>query len=209
MAVLRWRKGLRLGSKAGDPVVSLARARAARALAEGVPEEIAPLYDAYLRLTPALAAFLRRRTGCEQTAQDLLQEVWLRIARALGNTPQEVANPEAFLQRIAGNLALDWLRRNRFRSAFYDHEADATAVASVAPDAERSYMARRAVDYLRIVVDELPPARRKAFLLCRGEGLTAKEAGQRLGIAEKTVKHQLAAAHAHIRERLVSAGLWP
>jgi RNA polymerase sigma-70 factor (ECF subfamily) len=187
----------------------MSRARAARALAEGVPEELAPLYQAYLRLAPALAAFLRRRTGCEQTAQDLLQEVWLRVARASDGAPVKIANPEAFLQRVAGNLALDWLRRNRFRSAFYDTEADPAGVASPAPDAERSYMAWRAVDYLRIVVDELPPARRKAFLLCRGEGLTAREAGLRLGIAEKTVKHQLAAAHAHIRERLVQAGLWP
>lgn len=190
-------------------MVSLAQARTARALADGVPEGLAPLYQAYLRLGPALAAFLRRRTGCEHTAQDLLQEVWLRVARASDGAPFEIANPEAFLQRVAGNLALDWLRRNRFRAAFYDTEADPAGVASTAPDAERSYMARRAVDYLRIVVDELPPARRKAFLLCRGEGLTAKEAGLRLGIAEKTVKHQLAAAHAHIRERLVQAGLWP
>lgn len=193
----------------GSRLVPLAHARAARALAHGVPETMAPLYEAYLRLSPALGAFLRRRTGCDQVAQDLLQDVWLRIARADEGEGAAIANPDAFLQRIAGNLALDWLRKHSFRSGFYDTEADATGVASPAPDAERVHLARRAVDYLRIVVDELPAGRRKAFLLCRGEGLTAREAGQRLGIAEKTVKHQLAAAHAHIRERLVQAGLWP
>ncbi len=155
-----------------------------------------------------LAAFLHRRTGCDQVAQDLLQDVWLRVANA-ATEDQPIDNPDAFLQRVAGNLALDWLRRNRFRSSFHDMEADATGVASAAPDAERIYQARRAVDYLRIVIDELPAGRRKAFLLCRGEGLTAKEAGRRLGIAEKTVKHQLASALAHVRERLAQAELWP
>lgn len=184
----------------------ISRARAARALAEGAPQ--GPLYEAYVRLGPVLAAFLRRRTGCDQVAQDLLQDVWLRVANAAAED-QRIDNPDAFLQRVAGNLALDWLRRNRFRSSFHDMEADATGVASTAPDAERVYQARRAIDYLRIVIDELPAGRRKAFLLCRGEGLTAKEAGRRLGIAEKTVKHQLASALAHVRERLVQAEWWP
>ncbi|WP_296615494.1 RNA polymerase sigma factor [Sphingomonas sp.] len=193
--------------QADDPerLVPIARARAARALASGDPG--GPLYEAYIRLSPALASFLKRRTGCDQAAQDLLQDVWLRVAHAADD--RSIDNPDAFLQRVTGNLALDWLRRNRFRSTFYDAEADATAVATPAPDAERIYNARRAIDYLRIVVDELPEGRRKVFLLCRGEGLTAKEAGKRLGIAEKTVKHQLASAMAHIRERLVQAGLWP
>ena len=190
-------------------LVPLSQARAARALSKGVPEPLVPLYEAYLRLAPALGAFLRRRTGCEQAAQDLLQDVWLRVARAGEEQAADIANPDAFLQRIAGNLALDWLRRNNFRSSFHDPDANTDSVESQAPDAERIYAARRAADYLRIVIDELPTGRRKAFLLCRGEGLTARQAGQRLGIAEKTVKHQLAAAQAHIRERLVQAGLWP
>jgi RNA polymerase sigma factor (sigma-70 family) len=188
-----------------ENLVPITRARAARAIAAGAAP--GPLYDAYVRLAPALGKFLQRRTGSNEVAQDLLQDVWLHVAEA--RAAEEIGNPDAFLQRVAGNLALDWLRKHSFRSSFHDEDADMNGIMSSAPDAERVYQSRRTLDYLRIVIDELPAGRRKAFLLCRGEGLTAREAGRSLGIAEKTVKHQLAAATAHIRERLVQAGLWP
>ncbi|AQR63434.1 hypothetical protein BZG35_08375 [Brevundimonas sp. LM2] len=172
-----------------------------------MPTTPSALTTVYLRRRDALAAFIRRRTGCDQAAQDLTQEVWVRVA-ALGDQAAPV-NPEAFLQRIAGNLALDWLRRRRFRSAFVASDVDPALAADPAPEADRALHARRAVDYLAEVIDELPPKRRQAFLLYRGHGMTMKQVAAQLGISEKTVEHQVAKALVHCRHRLAEAGLWP
>jgi DNA-directed RNA polymerase specialized sigma24 family protein len=53
----------------------------------------------------ALARFLARRVGNIHTAEDLVQDTWLKLAG--GTAPAGVANPQAYLFRIAANLAID------------------------------------------------------------------------------------------------------
>lgn len=168
---------------------------------------VSALAAIYLRQRNSLAAFLRRRTRCEQAAEELLNDVWVRIARSPhGEAP---ANPEAFLQRVASNLAGDWLRRRKFRSEFIEPEADVTEVATGAPAIEEQLQHQQALEFLIQVIEELPPKRRQVFVLYRGEGLAVKDVARRLGISEKTVEHQVAKALIHCRSRLAAAGLWP
>ncbi|MFC4309127.1 RNA polymerase sigma factor [Steroidobacter flavus] len=167
----------------------------------------ASLAAAYLKQRELLARFLRRRTGCEQASQDLLNDIWLRIARSSQTDAPE--NPEAFLQRVASNLAGDWLRRRRFRATVVGEASDVAEVPEPAPRAEDRLHYREALEFLMKVVEELPPKRKEVFILYRGEGLSVKEVAQRLGIAEKTVEHQVAKALLHCRERLAKEGLWP
>ncbi|NWM55037.1 RNA polymerase sigma factor, partial [Escherichia coli] len=61
-----------------------------------------------------LLRFLVARTGNPAEAEDLLQELWLRIRDA---TPGPVANGRAYLYRAAQNLVLDRLREARRREA--------------------------------------------------------------------------------------------
>ena len=183
-------------------------------IAEAVPAEepgtasaSSSLVAIYLEQRAALARFLRRRTGCEQASQELLNDVWVRITRAAGEPRPE--KPEAFLQRVAANLAGDWLRRRRFRSALLQADVDVTEVPAPAPAFEDRLQHQQALEALMQAINELPPRRKEAFLLYRGEGLSVKEVAARLGIAEKTVEHQLAKALLHCRARMTEAGLWP
>ena len=61
-----------------------------------------------------LAGFFRRLTGNGDEADDLVQEVFVRVVRTIGDY-QEDGRFEAWLFRIAGNLARDRLRQRRAR----------------------------------------------------------------------------------------------
>jgi RNA polymerase sigma-70 factor (ECF subfamily) len=165
------------------------------------------LGDAYHRMRSALRAFLHRRTGDPQAADELVQEVWLRIADQAD--AHHLDNPEAWLQRIAANLALNWLKSHRFRVGLTAAGADVGAVADPAPDAERALHARRGLEHLRLLLEELPPRRRAVFLLYRGQGLSLRETADQLGISVKTAKNQMAEALDFLRRRMGEAGLWP
>lgn len=67
-----------------------------------------PLTAAYLRHQTELQQFLLRQVNCREAAADLLQDTFLHIAEYPGQ--DAIANCQAFLYRVAGNLALDYLR---------------------------------------------------------------------------------------------------
>lgn len=166
-----------------------------------------PLARAYLNNRDSLLRFLRRRTGCPQAAQDLLNEIWLRLDRVDPSTTP--ANPAAYLQSIAANLAIDWQRRQSVRSRLSAPEQDANELVDAAAPIEEQLQSRQALAFLMSLLDELPPRRREAFILYRVDGLPMKAVAQRMGISERTVEHQVAAAMVHCRKRLADAGLWP
>lgn len=161
----------------------------------------------YLRERDQIFGFLLRRTGCEEVARDLLQEVWLRIARLSGMPIPD--NPAAYVQRIAGNLALDHIRKHGFRARLTDHDADPSLVAESRPGSERALHARQGLDHLRGLIDHLPDRRRDVFMLCQFEGLTAREVALKLNLSHRTVETHYAKAVATLRRKMAEAGLWP
>ncbi len=62
-----------------------------------------------------MRGFLLRRTGDPQVAQELAQDVWLQIAPR--SDDRSIDNPDAWLRRVAVNLAINWLKSNGFRTA--------------------------------------------------------------------------------------------
>src|SRR5471030_1306156 len=69
--------------------------------------DLARLYDEH---APALFGFLSQLTRDEGDTRDLLQEVFVKLARRPGLL-ERVANPRAFLLRLAHNATLDLFRR--------------------------------------------------------------------------------------------------
>lgn len=69
------------------------------------------LYDAH---AAGLFHYLHGFTRSETDAKDLLQDVFVKVAAYQGN--EVVRQPKAFLFRVAHNLAIDWLRRQRSRT---------------------------------------------------------------------------------------------
>lgn len=148
-----------------------------------------------------IKTFLHRRVGCPDTADDLLQELFIRLVNA--QPAREVTQPRAFMYRVASNLATDHLRSLERQ---HTRTADATLLASLpdsAPSPDEQMLTQEQVERLKQAVAELPPRRRQVFILCKFEQLTYLETAKRLGISESAVIKHMVKALDQCRKRVM------
>jgi RNA polymerase sigma-70 factor (ECF subfamily) len=164
----------------------------------GGPERPNALLDAYLARRDDLVRFFAARLRSMAAAEDLVQDLYVRVASLDSEEPVE--NPSAYLYRLASNLMLDRLRSERRSGARDDAwaqserlELGGEAVADE-PSAERNVAARQRLTQLTRAIAELPPKTRRAFELHKLEGLTQEETARALGVSRKTVEKQISAA---------------
>ena len=127
-----------------------------------------------------------RLTGNRPDAEDLTQEVFVRVFRSLDSyTPGTF---EGWLHRITTNLFLDQARRKqkiRF-DALSDERADRLRSSAPGPDA--AFHDQRFDDDVERALATLPPDFRAAVVLCDVEGLTYEEIAEILGAKLGTVR---------------------
>jgi RNA polymerase sigma-70 factor (ECF subfamily) len=153
-----------------------------------------------------LRRFILRRTGSLAIAEDVVQETWIRASTSGVAMPD---NPRAYLYRMAGNLAIDHLRRRERTDAWLEEDGGDSKLDHVAdniPAPDDVVAARQEWDILTQAVEDLPEKCRAVFLLYRGRGLTMRQTAATLGISEKTVEKHIARAMLHCRQRLRDAG---
>ena len=130
-------------------------------------------------------------------AEDCAQEAYLRAYRAWPSW-KPAAPAEAWLHRIAINLAVSWRRRERLREVGELVRRLGAPVHSVTPD-----LALRS-DLLR-ALRGLPPRQAAALVLRHYHGYSNREIGLALGVPERTVASRLIRARSRLRERLDDA----
>lgn len=167
------------------------RRRVARAL-RGDRQAVEALYTRYRR---PLLGFLRRQCGDAATADDVFQEVWLKVWTRLDRYRPEQGEFRAWLYRVAANAARDRARRDRVRAADsldHGHEASGTApvdrLAGPAPGPARVGDARLDWERVRGAMESLPGERRTAILLRHQQGFSYAEIGRILDVPEGTAK---------------------
>ena len=141
-----------------------------------------------------------RLTGNRHDAEDLTQEVFVRVFRSLDDyTPGTF---EGWLHRITTNLFLDQARRRqRIRfDALSDERAERLTSASPSPDA--AYADRTFDDDVERALATLPPDFRAAVVLCDVEGLTYEEIAEILGAKLGTVRSRIHRGRAMLRTAL-------
>lgn len=161
------------------------------------PHLLEPLYR---RERGSLVRFLRRRVG-DDLASDLAQEVFLRAA-ASGRIA-ELANPAAYLQRIARNMLIDRARRHRASPEPLPLIDALDAVVA----AEQEY--GLALDDLRLTLElalaQLPDKTRRVFVMHRFEHLAYREIHNELGISVAAVEYHMMRALAHVRAAITAS----
>jgi RNA polymerase sigma-70 factor, ECF subfamily len=151
-----------------------------------------------------LVAFGSRLVGSTETAEEIVQEVFLAIwrHRERGDAPPE--NIPAYLFGAVRKSATSHLRHLHVHQRWQDRVALGEDLPSVgvAPAADAETRFNEVIAAVRLAVDELPPRCRQAFLLRRQHGLSYAEIAQVMGIAPKTVEVQIGAALRTLRARL-------
>lgn len=163
-----------------------------------------PLLAAYFERRDELRRFFLARTGSPAEADDLLQDLYLKVADA---APPDLRSPGAYLYRLAANVMLDRMRQQR-RSAARDgawREVNTTISASEAvneePDAEAALAARQRLERVLAAVESLPPQTRRVFRMHKLEGLSHAETAARLGVSKSAVEKHMIAALKHLLAR--------
>jgi RNA polymerase sigma-70 factor (ECF subfamily) len=155
----------------------------------GVPEDFDRLYEeTYPRLFGTLVTLLRDRAA----AEDCVQEAYLRAFRAWPRWRPD-APVEAWLHRIAINVAVSHIRRERVRSAVALLRRSPTEAPGPAEIGDPDLLAE---------LRALPPKQAAALVLRYVHGYSNREIGQALGVPERTVASRLAAARTKLQERL-------
>lgn len=150
-----------------------------------------------------LRRFVERRMRSPETAADIVQETYVKVAMLDEGTV--VRNPLAFLYRIAGNLSLDWLREREVRERHVD-SGELPDVADGAPDSEAHIAGHQRLRILAHAVAELPPRCGEVFRLRKLEHLEPQQIAEQLGISRNMVEKHLRKALAHCQARLDEAG---
>ena len=141
-----------------------------------------------------------RLTGNRHDAEDLTQEVFVRVFRSLDTyTPGTF---EGWLHRITTNLFLDQARRKqRIRfDALSDERA--ARLSSPAPDPDTAYADRTFDDDVEQALSTLPPDFRAAVVLCDVEGLSYEEIAEILDAKLGTVRSRIHRGRAMLRKAL-------
>ncbi|QTD57482.1 RNA polymerase sigma factor [Parasphingorhabdus cellanae] len=152
--------------------------------------KFARLYDT------ALTRYFAKR-GCQDaTVQDLVQEVFIRLAKR--SVERVIENPEAYLMQTASSVWNDHLRyrqrRNHNDHIEYDEEMHAGEAFSPA----RVLEGKQEIERLMEALQQLPPRTRQAYLLCRVEGMKRKTAAERMGISVSGIEKHLMKATLYI-----------
>jgi len=141
-----------------------------------------------------------RLTGNKHDAEDLTQEVFVRVFRSLDKyTPGTF---EGWLHRVTTNLFLDGARRKqRIRfDALSDERAARLTSASPAP--EVAYADMHFEDDVERALATLPPDFRAAVVLCDVEGLSYEEIAEILDAKLGTVRSRIHRGRAQLRAAL-------
>jgi len=141
-----------------------------------------------------------RLTGNRHDAEDLTQEVFVRVFRALENF--KPGTLDGWLHRITTNLFLDQARRrNRIRFDGFSEDAEAR-IPGKEPGPERSFEFNNLDVDVQAALEELPPDFRAAVVLCDLEGLSYDEVAEALGVKLGTVRSRIHRGRTMLREKL-------
>jgi RNA polymerase sigma-70 factor (ECF subfamily) len=145
----------------------------------------------YLSSRDALLRFLRAH-GAGEAAEDLLQELWLRLQDA---RPGPIAQPLAYLYRAANNLMLDRYRSDRQATIREREWTDSTGAThpgrSDAPAGDRVLAARQELDRAQAVLAALGPRVEQIFRRHRLDGVPQRMLASEFGVSLSTVESDL------------------
>jgi RNA polymerase sigma factor (sigma-70 family) len=141
-----------------------------------------------------------RLTGNVHDAEDLTQDVFVRVFRSLHT--YRPGTFEGWLHRITTNVFLDRMRRKQRIRMDALSEESAARLPSRGPGPEQAYDDTHLDDDVQRALDALSPDFRAAVVLCDIEGLSYEEVAATLGIKLGTVRSRIHRGRAQLREAL-------
>jgi RNA polymerase sigma-70 factor (ECF subfamily) len=142
---------------------------------------------------------LARRLGSAELAAETLQATYLRLDRT--HDANSIRNPEAYLYRVALNVAADHRQAAQRQLGLAETEA-LRHLDDDELDPARVVEARAEIGALARALDELPPRCKAIFLAARLHDQPHSEIAAHFGISVRMIERELKRALEHCRARL-------
>ena len=158
-------------------------------------ERLTDWFARFRRWRAPLRKFLSTRwTLNASDFDDIAQEVFLRLLRY--DNSELIEHPQAYLFRMASNVAGEWALRSRHR---HPHDAQWLVELCATSDPEREVARQTAQSQVRRAIESLPPRQREVVRLHFAEGLARPQIAEQLKTSERVVKRDLINAYSSLR----------
>ena len=164
----------------------------------------------YRRHRTRLRRFFARQCGSEATGQELAQEVWFRVIRAVQNGNYSTDGRFApYLYRIARNHLIDWYRKTgSYREIEIDETTENEAESAMLESSgvrnpEQAYGDKQALQNVLSAIEDLPQEQRTAMMMYLESDMSYEEIAEATGTNRETVKSRLRYARQTLRNRVI------
>lgn len=158
------------------------------------------ILSVFERHAQELQRYFAIRVRCAATAEDLVQETYLRLQKL--EQPHLIEDLRTYMFRVAANLATDHLRSQGRRASLFDPSADFVSIEDPRSTPERTLLAKEKLQIVEQALQELSPLCQQIVVLNRFEGMKHREIAARLGISQSTVEKNIAKALVHCQHRI-------
>jgi len=148
------------------------------------------------QLCTRLCSFIRARVPDEDTAEDILQDVFVRI-HAKAGTLRDMDKLESWVYQITRNAIIDYYRSRR-------PVVELPETLGEREDAYEDDLTTELATDVRELIEALPKPYRQALVLTYYEGLSQKELAKRLGISYSGAKSRVQRARQKVKDMLVT-----
>ena len=157
------------------------------------------LYDKYFK---RIFIFIYKHTEDQEEAQDLTQEVFLKIWLNPDSFSQDIP-PVAQLLTIARQLVINRYKKEVVREKAYKGWRVERSEVSYAGSCDNTLLEEELAQRFRAALDLLPPKRREIFEKSRIDGLSYDQIAEDLSVSRSTVESQMVKALKLMRSKLI------
>ncbi|ESQ79227.1 hypothetical protein AEYBE204_09465 [Asticcacaulis sp. YBE204] len=150
-----------------------------------------------------MMSFFMRRSVTHSDAEDLTQEVFVRLISSYSG---EVENVDAYIFQIAANILRDRGRKEMVRNSEMARQNLESMASIDVFDPSRILLGRESLRAVSRYLDDLPEKTRDIFILFRVEGLHQEEIASGHNISERAVRKHIAKAFEHVMRKLNEEG---
>lgn len=147
----------------------------------------------------ALAAYSWRMLGNQAEAEDVVQEVFLRLWTHASRWVPGKASVSTWLHRIAHNLCIDHLRRAQVANS----EPLEGEWPDEAPDSEQALAQTAETEQLSQALGDLPERQRSALIMTHYQGLSNREVAEIMDLSVDALESLLSRARRGLKTRLL------
>lgn len=156
--------------------------------------------QAFQKYNEALVRYLSVRLCSIQDAEEVAQEAYVRMLKL--DDPDTISHLQAYLFKIASNIAIDRMRRKGRRPLHLSLDGLKVDIPAPASHVDRIVNAQQQLLQIREIVTELPPKCRKAFLLYKFKGRSYCEIAEAMHLTESTIRKYVLRAIVYCRSRM-------